>query len=86
MLSLYLDFQTLTAGWIHHSTNINRSRGCEKFESIEECTWIKISNVRSNSMVLEWKLPSDEENLDRIVTKYPQVCVQRNFDNNNEDF
>ena len=58
---------------MHRSTNTDRSRGCESFPLNENCTWVIVSDVTINMMIVDWHLPSDSPDNFNQQTAYPQV-------------
>ena len=68
------DSPRINFDWVHRSTNRIKSRGCEKFTSMKECTWAKVSKVGTSFILLDWKLPSDDREMENGTrTSYLQV-------------
>ena len=73
MLEFELDLTNKSTGWVHRSAGSTKSRGCEAFNTNEECTHVEVSNIDTTFIIMEWKLPSDVKTPHAEKTFYAQV-------------
>ena len=60
--------------WTHHSVG-PLTRGCESFQTIDLCTNIWVSAFTTHNLIVDWQLPSDQDE----YTDFLQVICMKLF-------